>query len=528
MTSVIKKSLLLLLLFIVVGCSNNTASDDQASTVEENGEASEAEQGGVLNIGLDAQPPTLDPPMSSAIASRDTSKLIFETLLTTDENFQAVPMLADSVRTEDNQTFNFKLRQGVKFHNGEEMMAEDVIASMERWQETSPLTGSIFDDATWEAEDDYTVILTLSNPSALTLDTIATVKHAPAIMPKEIVESADAEGVTEYVGTGPYKLVEWKQDQHIHLERFDDYVPDDGEPSGLSGEKVAHFDEIYFHIVPDTSTRLAGLQSGEYDFSFGIPYDNYDQLESDDSIKTYLDVNGVEVLKYNLVEGPSTDYQLREAINVGLDMEALMTAAFPNEDLYWLHSGYMDEDLANWKSDAGSEFHNINDLEKAKELLEGSNYDGEEFTIMTTRDYEHLYNVAVVVQDQLKNLGINAELEVYDWPTMFNNFDDPDTWDAFVMSFSVVSTPPQFLGLSPAWASGFDDDHAEKLMSEIETAATIEDAKEQWDELQQYAWEEFLPVTSFGSFHSLYGSTDKLEGVTTYSGPVFWNAHFIK
>src|SRR5699024_3248288 len=129
--------------------------------------------------------------------------------------------LADSVETEDNQTFNFKLRQGVKFHNDEEMMAEDVIASMERWQETSPLTGSIFDDATWEAEDDYTVTLTLSKPSALTLDTIATVKHAPAIMPKEIVESADAEGVTEYVGTGPYKLVEWKQDQHIHLERFD-------------------------------------------------------------------------------------------------------------------------------------------------------------------------------------------------------------------------------------------------------------------------------------------------------------------
>lgn len=521
--------LLLTLLITIVGCSNDSStSNDQAADSDVNNADTEGEAGGVLNVALDAQPPTLDPPMSSAIATRDASRLIFETLLTTDENYQSVPMLAESVETDDNQTFVFKLREGVTFHNGKEMTSEDVIASMERWQEKSPLTGTIFEGATWEAEDDYTVILTLTQASSLTLDTISSVKHAAAIMPKEVVENAPAEGVTEYIGTGPYKLVEWKQDQYIHYEKYEDYAAMEAEPNGLTGKKEAHFDEIYMHVVTDASTRFAGLQSGEYDFAFGIHYDSYEQLENDPNLVSYLDVNGVQVLKYNPVEGLSADFKIREAINTALDIEEIMMSAFPNPDLYQLHSGYMDEDLANWQSDAGSEYFNINDPEKAKEILADAGYDGEEFTIMTTRDYEHFYNAAVVIQDQLTEIGMNIKLEVYDWPTMFGKFDETDEWDAFMVSFSVVSTPPQWLALSPTWAGGFDDDHVVQLMSAVETAPTLEEAKEHWDELQLYAWEEFLPVTNFGSFHSLYGSTDKLEGITTYSGPVFWNAKFKK
>lgn len=102
------------------------------------------------------------------------------------------------------------------------MTAEDVVASMNRWLEKSSITGNIFKGATFEATNQYTVVLRLQQPSPLALDTMATAKMAAAIMPKEVVESAPPEGVTEYIGTGPYKFVEWKQDQYIHFTKFED------------------------------------------------------------------------------------------------------------------------------------------------------------------------------------------------------------------------------------------------------------------------------------------------------------------
>src|SRR5699024_9272012 len=117
------------------------------------------EAGGTLKIAIDAAPPTLDQPTSTATAARDASRLIFETLVTTNSNFEPVPMLADEIESDDNQTFTIKLREGIKFHNDEEMTSEDVIASMERWLEKSLVTCNIFYGATWTADGDYTVIL---------------------------------------------------------------------------------------------------------------------------------------------------------------------------------------------------------------------------------------------------------------------------------------------------------------------------------------------------------------------------------
>lgn len=533
------KNLLLLFallgLLVLVACGGGadeaSTSNDESTETEtekteetESDEQEEATSGGELKIAMDAAPPTLDQPASTAVAARDTSRLIFETLYTTNSKHEAVPMLAEGVETDDNQTFVFKLREGIKFHNGEEMTAEDVVASMERWLELSTITGNIFDGATWTVEDDYTVVLELEEPSSLTLDTIASAKQAAAIMPKDIVESAGADGPEEYIGTGPYKFVEWAQDQYIHFTKFDDYQARDEEADGLGGKKEALVDDIYFHLVPDTSTRVAGLQTGEYDFAYGISYDNYDQFINDENFEVILTPAANEIIGFNQVEGIATDFKIRQAVNMAIDADEIMMAAFPNEDFYWLDSGYMDKHIENWASTAGSEYYNQNDPEGAKKLLEEAGYDGEEFKIMTTRDYDHHYNVGVVLHDQLTQIGMNAELVVYDWPTMLDKREnDFSTWDVFITSSSTVSTPPQLLALSPTWAGGVNDDHVPDLMAQIEKAPTVEEAQELWDELQLYAWEELLPVINVGGYHNLYAHSTKVSGITTTSGPIFWN-----
>lgn len=162
-----KRSLFLVMLasivFFIIGCSSNESEVDGNKSDETSND--EANTGSVLKIALDGQPPTLDQPTAAPTAIRDTARLMFETLLTTDSNYAAVPMLAESVETDDNKTYVFHLREGVLFHNGKEMIAEDVIASMERWLEKSAITGTIFEGATWTAEDNYTVVLELVESS---------------------------------------------------------------------------------------------------------------------------------------------------------------------------------------------------------------------------------------------------------------------------------------------------------------------------------------------------------------------------
>ena len=404
------------------------------------------------------------------------------------------------------------------------MIAEDVIASMERWLEKSTITGSIFEGATWIEEDDRTVVLELVEPSSLILDTLASSKQSAAIMPIEIVESAADKGVTEYVGTGPFKFGEWKQDQYIHFTKFDEYQAVETETDGLAGKKEALVDDIYFYIVKDTATRLAGLQTGEYDFAFGIPFDNYEVLQNDTNLEAIVAPSANDLLAFNKVEGIASDLKMRQVINTALDLDEIMLAAFRNKDLYWLDSGYMDVSLSNWASKAGSEFYNQNDPEKAKQMLEEMGYDGKEFKILTTRDYDHLYNIGVVIQEQLKQIGMNVKLEVVDWPTALDlQQNNTGAWDAFVTSSQIVSTPPQLIVLSPAWGGGFDDSTVLAAMKSIEVAPSLEEAQAHWDELQLYAWKELLPIVQLGGNNSLNGVNKKVKGVTNSSGPIFWN-----
>ena len=508
----------LALMLMLAACGGGQGENSEETS------ASEKSSGGELRVALSGQPPTLDPPMGSLHLTRDTSRLLFETLVTPNSKFEAVPMLAESIETsDDGMTYTFHLRKGITFHNGKEMTSEDVVASMDRWLDKA-VTGNVFEGATFEAEDEYTVVLQLIRPSVLVLDTLAATKMAPAIMPKEIVESAAPEGVTEYIGTGPYKFVEWKQDQYIHFTKFEEYQPVEGDPDGLAGKREALVDDIYFDIVTDSSTRLAGLQTGKYDVIMTVPYDSYDQLESNPDTRMVPDNYGEIALIYNEVEGPATNLKMRQAINAALDIEEIMMAMVTNENLFTLSSGYMTPEISKWASDAGSEFYNENNPEKAKKLLEEIGYNNEEFTLITTRDLPHYYNATVVIQDQLTKLGMNVKVDVYDsatWSDKQNNH--LGDWDAVIMGFATVSTPTQLLAISPTYAGGVHDPTIRSLSEALEFASTDEEAKQIWDELQGYAWEKHVPVTILSNYKALYAASEKVEGLTTFSGAVYWN-----
>lgn len=404
MKMVAKVLLAFMLVISLIGCSSQSAPSESATP----------QTGGTLKIAINAQPPTLDPHVTTATATYELARNIFETLVTLNSKYQAVPMLAESVnQSEDGKTYTFNLRKGVKFHNGKEMKAEDVVASMNKWMAISSRGKTVLKGGTFEAKDEYTVVLNLPNPVVGVLETLAGAAQFAAIMPKELVDAAGPDGVKEYIGTGPFKMAEWKQDQYIHLTKYDQYSALDTPADGLAGKKEALVDEIFFNIVTDGSTRLAGIQTGEYDGAIWLPRDNYEQLKSMPNVKTSIDFYGGHYIIFNKKKGVFSDVKMRQAVNAALDMDEIMLGTFANKDFYRLDHALMYKEQVDWYSEAGKELYNQKDAEKAKSLMQEAGYNGEEIRILTSRDYDHVYNASVVVKEQLEKIGMKVKLEVW-------------------------------------------------------------------------------------------------------------------
>ena len=199
-------------------------------------------KGGVLRIGNLGEPPALDAHWTTASITETLTNHIYEGLYSLDRDKKPIPMLAEShTASKDGLTYTFKLRQGVKFHNGKEMTSEDVVASLNRWSKQAIYGKVLFAQvAELRAVDRYTVEMKLKEKSAIVLISLAVPNNFGAIYPKEIAEKFPPEvKATEYVGTGPYKFAEWKPDQYIRLVRFDDYKSRNEKPTGYGGGKTA-------------------------------------------------------------------------------------------------------------------------------------------------------------------------------------------------------------------------------------------------------------------------------------------------
>ena len=509
-------SILFLSTTLLAACSSS--STPSSNPITEDGEAA---TGGAIHAAISTQPATLDPHMNTAVITSTVARNVFEQLLTLNSNYEPVPMLAESVDTsEDGKTYTFHLRKGVKFHNGEEMVAEDVVASLEKWIPINS-KANLFEGAEFSNTDEYTVVLTLPERVFGILEAIADKGQFSGIMPKEIAESAGATGAEEYIGTGPFKFEEWKQDQYIHLSKFDDYSALESEPDGLAGKKEALVDEIFFEITPDASTRLAGIQTGEFDTSEGLLIDNYEQLKSNSNLEFKMGASNLWLV-FNKKQGIFTDNNMRKAVNAALNKEEILIGVQSFEEFYRVDSSYMYEEQKNWYSEAGSENYDINDPTLAKEFLNEANYNGEEIRIITTRDYDHLYNTAVIAKEQLEKAGMKVKLDVYDWSTLLEIRSTPEEWDIFITGFPPVLAPTQMLIMSPDWPGWTNDEKLNEYLTAIKNSTSNEEAQQIWNEAQGYLW-EYLPGVKVGDMFEYVAHKKELEGLTFFEGMVLWN-----
>ncbi|OMD40569.1 MULTISPECIES: ABC transporter substrate-binding protein [Paenibacillus] len=529
-----KKGTMLLMIMAVMmflyGCSSSGSNSGSGAATGN----SESNSGGAalsdeLRIAYPTQPSTLDPQMVTGGATKDAARPIFETLLTLNSKYQVVPMLSESWdKSEDGLVYTFQLREGIHFHNGKEMTSSDVVASMNRWITLSTAAQGIIGDGRFTTDGDYTVVLTLNKPSLDVLLVMATYKQFPAIMPAEVIKSADpSSGIKAFIGTGPYKFVEWKQDQYISYTRNDDYQPLDTEADGLGGKKVAEVKDIRLSFVSEDSTRMIGLQSGEYDVASQLGADNYDSIKDDSSLNTTQVMTTNISMNFNKKQGLFTDLKMRQAVNAALNIDDIFMANPGIPEFYRIDQSYMLKEQSDWYVEPEAGLFNQKDPEKAKSLLAEAGYNGEEIRLLATREYGYIYDQAVVIKDQLEKAGMNINLVVYDWPTLVAKLNESAEWDLNLGGYTSVVTPSQISALNPNYYGWTNDPAITEGLSKMNAAASEEEEQAIWKDVQQTVW-DYLPTIKLGDLYTLTATTSKVEGYHDFEGIVLWNTKVYK
>ena len=382
---------------LLFGCSKTEGGSGGKSEGEGNG----GPKRDSIIIATMGEPPSLSPTDHNAIAANYMNALTFSQLTRMNQDMEMEGALAESFESVSDTEWIFHLRKGVKFHNGDEMTADDVVASI-TYAKTCPevnlYNGSV---ETIEKVDDYTVKITTPGPSALLLSDLA--HHGNAIVPKKLLDE-NHDFATDPIGTGPYKHVEWKRGDSVEFEMFDDYWDEEHMPS------IQH---MIWKIIPEGSSRTIALEAGEVDYIVDVEAMDVERLEAADGIT--LDKIAATNHMWMMVnlEKPGLDnVDVRRAMNCAINKESVVQVALNN-------LGTPSYSMAPDNMPGASNENTLPyDPEKAKEYMaaSGVNPKDVQFSIICSNDTKK--RAAEVIQANLKEtLGMDCTIESMDLAT---------------------------------------------------------------------------------------------------------------
>lgn len=404
--------------FVLTGCASGSNSLGNAQA-----EPNEQEKGGDLTYALASIPSNLDPARSGWAVETRVYKQIFEGLVTKLPDNTIVPELAtDWSISDDGKTYTFELREDVTFHDGTPFNAEAVQYSFDRILDPDTQAGNAYSRLQpYESStiiDDHTIELHLSTPSVPFLDNL-TQANLTIVSPTAAEEYGDQFG-QHPVGTGPFEFISLQENADIKLKRYEDY---DWGSEKYENKGPAYLDSLTFNIITEESTRIGSLQSSQVLAAEAIPPQNIETFELDDSLE--LLSQNIEGLPYTLFINPEHEpwgeLEARQALQYGIDVDHIVnTLYFGTYDRAW---SAITPGLLGYDESLEGAIEPV--VEEAKQLLEDIGWetgddgirvrDGERLTLKyvdITPNREKRNDIAIMIQQQLKELGIDVEIEL--------------------------------------------------------------------------------------------------------------------
>lgn len=387
--------------------------------------------GGDFVFGQEANVNSLDQMTSSAISTRNIALNIFEELMTRDDNNHPILDLADSMtESPDHLTYTFKLRKGVKFQNGQPMTSADVVASFNRYKKVGLARSMLVNVDHWDAPDADTFVIHMKRAQPTFITQLSSFSVPIVIIPAS--EENDPPQQLKPIGTGPWQVEQFVPGSFVKLKRYAGYTPNThfDNRTGYGGYKQACFNTVTFRIVTEPGARVAGLQTGELQGVEDVPTKSVAALKKDKNIHLLPLKNWwIQITYPNLSAPPTDNLDFRKAVQAALNMSDIMDAA--SDGSYSLNVGFQYPNQPDY-TDAGKSTYNLHNAALAKKYLAASGYKGQPVVLLTDKDYAPMYNAALVMQQQLQSVGINAQLKVTDWPTSIQiSMHDPKAWNFF-------------------------------------------------------------------------------------------------
>jgi len=420
-------ALLCLLGAALAACSGGGEAVDVGgeSGASDGAGAGEPAAGGTLVAAIAGSPDQLDPHLTNAYFSFQILENVYDTLVEPDLELQMQPALAESWETSDDQlTWTFTLREGVTFHDGSELTADDVVSSMERIKEEGANAFRLESVESVTAVDDRTVEFSLSRPTPNLLANLGAFKGM-AILPEGAAEDLDL--ASEANGTGPFRLASYSEAEGATLEANPDHW--DGAPA---------VDRVEFRFVSEPTAALTALQTGEVDWTDNVPPQQVSALEGEEGVT--LDTvpsNDYWYFAANQQREPFDDPRVRQALAFGIDREEVTQAA--KFDAATVNQTAIPETSA-WYLDYAPYEH---DPQRAQQLLQAAGASDLTLELMVTDEYPETVQAAQVMESQLAEIGVTVEIRTLDFAAWLDAQAQGD-FDVFLLGWLGNIDPDDF------------------------------------------------------------------------------------
>ena len=482
---------------------------------------------------------SVDTVFNTSLVTTNHGYAAYDTLFGFTAKREITPQMAEGYSIEnDGRAYVIKLREGLKFHNGEPVRAQDAIQSLKRWagRETFGQTVAKFVDK-WDVLDDRTFRISLTQPIPIFLEAITRGSASiPFIIPEHIAKTDPYTQVTDATGSGPYRFVkeEFLPGQLAVYARNPDYIPAKGVPDWTSGGKVAHFERIELQAIPEQATAAAALKAGEIDWYEQVQPDLVPSLRANPDIRigtaNPTGFNGI--LRFNHLHPPFNNLALRNAILTAVSQQDYMEALTGGDASSWAHCRSMYPCGTPYGRDSGADRMPAS-LEKAKAALKAAGYAGEKVVVLSPADVPTIHPMGQVTADLLKRMGMNVEFAAMDWATLVARRASKEPtekggWSIFHTwaPSSILGTPVEHFALRglgvKGWAGWFADDKIEELTAAWTTATSDAARLAAADAVQARAF-EMVPFILCGQFQIRTAYRKYLTGIVEGGAAYMWN-----
>ncbi len=486
-------------------------------------------RGGNVVVAQSSNPPSLDGMATSSQASRNITMHIYETLFGFSETVRPIPILAEGVEiSADGMTYRIPLRKGVLFHNGREMVATDVKASLERYRKVGATENLLDPVASIDVTGPYEVTLRFSRATPTFMEAFASPRAPAVIIPAE--EAAKPAGAISFIGTGPYRFVEYVPDKHVRLARFDGYSMDTrhADVDGFGGRKIAYFDTVEFRIMPEAGARNAALQTGEVHVLEQITVPAGRRLQSDPRIRIYENREWAFLtFILNMKQAPTDNPKFREAVQIALNMEEILAIA--TEGLFKLNHGWQYPGTPYDAGDVGRSQYNVGDIARARRLLSEAGYNAEPFSLLTDSNIPEHGKAGVVIAERLKAVGINARINQVDWPTALKIRLQDQGWNGWTLMMGIepylgpVGVVATMTGKAPHFR--VNDPELEALNQQLVGGATLAERKAAFERIQARLY-AFHGIIKIGDAGLMQAARANVKGFKPFRFPRMYNVWF--